>query len=287
VRRGDVAIAEQNLGELRSLADRPETQQLRTFPLDAIEIEYLLEKGDVSVALGRAAKVLSVARRDEPRYLWPLLSLAARACTEGKRANTDKELNVQVEKLRPLLDEFGCELESHTRLDRAHAAVFAAERLGANDVQGSSASWSAAAALWRELGHPYPLAYALMRAAMACPALDRDASAAQLRQAAEIATELGAKSLLAQINSFAKRSRLDGGGVVREEPLIQKPFDLTRRELEVLRLVSAGHNNRQIADTLFISVKTASVHVSNILSKLGVASRGVAAATAHKLHLFD
>jgi DNA-binding NarL/FixJ family response regulator len=126
-----------------------------------------------------------------------------------------------------------------------------------------------------------------MRAAMACHALDRDASAAQLRQAAEIATELAAKSLLAQIDSFAKRSRPDGSGVVREEALIQKPFDLTRRELEVLRLVSAGHNNRQIADTLFISVKTASVHVSNILSKLGVASRGVAAATAHKLHLFD
>ena len=285
VRRGDLATAEQNLGELRSLADGPETQQLRTLPLDAIEIEYLLEKGDVSGAIGRAAKVLSIARRDEPRYLWPLLNLAARACTEGQRANSDRELNTQAQKLRPLLDEFGCELESRTRLDRAHAAVFAAERFGANDVQSSAASWSAAAALWRELDHPYPLAYALMRAAMACLALDRDASATQLQQAAEIATELAAKSLLAQINSFAKRSRV--GGVEHEQTLVQKPFDLTRRELEVLRLVSAGHNNRQIADALFISVKTASVHVSNILSKLGVASRGVAAATAHKLHLFD
>lgn len=287
VRRGDLPTAEQNLGELRSLAAGTKSQQLCTLPLDAIEIEYLLEKGDVSRAIDRATRVLSVARRDELRYLWPLLGLAAKACTEGQRTNSDKELNAQVQKLRSLLDEFGRELESRTRLDRAHAAVFAAERLEANDVHGSSAAWTACVALWRELGHPYPLAYALMRAAMACHALDRDASAAQLREAAEIATEFAAKSLLAQINSFAKRSRLDVGGVGREEAIVQKPFDLTRRELEVLRLVSAGHNNRQIADTLFISVKTASVHVSNILSKLGVASRGVAAATAHKLHLFD
>jgi DNA-binding NarL/FixJ family response regulator len=55
----------------------------------------------------------------------------------------------------------------------------------------------------------------------------------------------------------------------------------------VLRLVAAGRSNRDIADELFISVKTASVHVSNILGKLGVTSRGQAAATAHQLRLFD
>ena len=65
------------------------------------------------------------------------------------------------------------------------------------------------------------------------------------------------------------------------------PFGLTGRELEVLRLVAAGLGNREIAAELFISPKTASVHVSNILGKLGVASRGEAAATAHRLHIFD
>ncbi len=65
------------------------------------------------------------------------------------------------------------------------------------------------------------------------------------------------------------------------------PFGLTGRELEVLRLVAAGRGNREIAAELFISPKTASVHVSNILGKLGVATRGEAAATAHHLHLFD
>jgi DNA-binding NarL/FixJ family response regulator len=53
----------------------------------------------------------------------------------------------------------------------------------------------------------------------------------------------------------------------------------------VLALVAAGRSNRQIAQALFISLKTASVHVSNILAKLGVHSRVEAAATAHRLGL--
>ncbi len=55
----------------------------------------------------------------------------------------------------------------------------------------------------------------------------------------------------------------------------------------MLRLVAAGRSNREIAAELFISPKTASVHVSNILGKLNVASRGEAAAKAHTLRLFD
>ncbi|WP_237527098.1 LuxR C-terminal-related transcriptional regulator, partial [Streptomyces sp. SID2119] len=63
-------------------------------------------------------------------------------------------------------------------------------------------------------------------------------------------------------------------------------FGLTPREQDVHRLVAAGHTNRRIAEELFISPKTASVHVSNILAKLGVASRGEAAALAHRLRLY-
>jgi DNA-binding CsgD family transcriptional regulator len=64
------------------------------------------------------------------------------------------------------------------------------------------------------------------------------------------------------------------------------PFGLTAREREVLQLVAAGRSNREIAAELFISPRTASVHVSNILGKLGAASRGEAAAIAHRRHLF-
>lgn len=63
-------------------------------------------------------------------------------------------------------------------------------------------------------------------------------------------------------------------------------FGLTRREQDVHRLVADGHTNRRIAEELYISPKTASVHVSNILAKLGVASRGEAAALAHRLRLY-
>ena len=65
------------------------------------------------------------------------------------------------------------------------------------------------------------------------------------------------------------------------------PFDLTPRELEVLQLVAQGRTNPQIGEELFISRKTASVHVSNILSKLGVRTRGEAAAVAHRAGITD
>jgi len=60
---------------------------------------------------------------------------------------------------------------------------------------------------------------------------------------------------------------------------------LTRREAEVLALVAEGRTNRQIGQALFITPKTAGVHVSRILAKLGVTGRGEAAAVAHRLGL--
>ena len=63
------------------------------------------------------------------------------------------------------------------------------------------------------------------------------------------------------------------------------PFGLTPRERQVLALLSEGMTNREIGDTLFMAEKTASVHVSRILSKLDVRSRTQAAAVAHRLGL--
>jgi DNA-binding CsgD family transcriptional regulator len=60
-----------------------------------------------------------------------------------------------------------------------------------------------------------------------------------------------------------------------------RPGGLTAREVEVLRLVAEGRSNSQVGKELVISTKTASVHVSNIIAKLGVTSRGEAAAWAH------
>ncbi|MGH2916385.1 MAG: response regulator transcription factor, partial [Solirubrobacteraceae bacterium] len=65
----------------------------------------------------------------------------------------------------------------------------------------------------------------------------------------------------------------------------EDPFGLTARERQVLGLLADGATNRQIGTALFMAEKTASVHVSRILSKLGVRSRTQAAAVAHRQHL--
>jgi DNA-binding NarL/FixJ family response regulator len=93
---------------------------------------------------------------------------------------------------------------------------------------------------------------------------------------------LGAAPLQAALELLARRGRLDLGiGLPPERGLA----GLTPREVEVLRLLVEGRSNRQIAEQLFISGKTASVHVTNILAKLGVHSRLEAAATARRLGL--
>ena len=136
---------------------------------------------------------------------------------------------------------------------------------------------------WEAIGQPYLLAYALLHAAGAAAAEgDRGEARARLPKAAELAARLGAGTLLQQITRLARRARIDLPHAAGQAGPVT-PFGLTGRELEVLRLVAAGRSNQQIAGELFISPKTASVHVSNILGKLGVTSRVEAAATAHRL----
>jgi DNA-binding NarL/FixJ family response regulator len=111
---------------------------------------------------------------------------------------------------------------------------------------------------------------------------DREQATAAARAAHATASRLGAARLQAALEDLARRGRLDlGVGLPAERRLA----GLTPRELEVLRLLVEGHSNRQIAEQLFISAKTASVHVTNLLSKLGVHSRLEAAAMARRLGL--
>ena len=154
-------------------------------------------------------------------------------------------------------------------------------------------AWDAAAAAWADLGEPYPLGQTLLHAAEAALACgDRAGAAERLRRAVALADSLGAHPLAEQIALLARRARIrltddDASEGPGDQGAGDGELGLTERELEVLRLVAAGRSNREIAAELFISPKTASVHVSNILGKLGVASRGEAAATAHTLRLFD
>src|SRR5215470_14557506 len=108
----------------------------------------------------------------------------------------------------------------------------------------------------------------------------RDEAQDEWRLAIETAERLGARPLLAALTALARRGRLSRD---QERPgsQVNVLHGLTARESEVLRLLAAGRSNREIATELFIAPKTASVHVSNILGKLGAASRTEAAAIAH------
>jgi DNA-binding NarL/FixJ family response regulator/tetratricopeptide (TPR) repeat protein len=132
-------------------------------------------------------------------------------------------------------------------------------------------------------GHVYEQARSRWRLAEALLATGRREEAQAAAVAAhETAERLGAAPLRSRIEALARRGRLDIGlGAAQGDG----SAGLTPREREVLRLVAAGRSNRQIADALYISRKTASVHVSNILTKLGVHSRGEAAASARRLGL--
>jgi ATP/maltotriose-dependent transcriptional regulator MalT len=102
-----------------------------------------------------------------------------------------------------------------------------------------------------------------------------------LATASEGAVALGSTLLADRISALAQRA-----GFVVALPREGSPVaGLTPRELEVLQLVAAGRSNGEIGTALFISTKTASVHVSNILAKLGVNGRGEAAALAHRVGL--
>ena len=112
-----------------------------------------------------------------------------------------------------------------------------------------------------------------------------------LSEAHATTKQLAAKPLLASIEDLATRARIelrsDGQPDAPPRATDPVPFDLTPRELSVIGLVARGYSNGRIGKELFISTKTASVHVSNILRKLGAANRIEAAAIANAAGITD
>jgi DNA-binding CsgD family transcriptional regulator/tetratricopeptide (TPR) repeat protein len=153
--------------------------------------------------------------------------------------------------------------------------------------------WQAATTAWNQLERPFDAAYARYRQAEALLAGggSRTQAEAALRAAHQTTVTLGAGPLRREIELLAQRSRLrleepkDRTTSPEAPPSPAASLGLTRREVEVLALVAEGQTNRQIGQALFITPKTASVHVSRILAKLGAAGRGEAAAIAHRLGL--
>jgi DNA-binding CsgD family transcriptional regulator len=171
----------------------------------------------------------------------------------------------------------------------AHRAVIEAER---SRLRGRSdaALWRRASASWTGLEEPLEHAYAQWRCAEALLLAGeaRDDAAALLAAAASAAREIGAVDLLGQTESLARRARIPLDGTPAPAGRGERPeerFGLTDRELEVLALLAEGMTNREIGERLFMSEKTASVHVSRILAKLDVRGRVEAATMAQRAGL--
>lgn len=209
--------------------------------------------------------------------------IAVRACDLGDV----EEERASVERARAL-----CEMvraaaeEAEGRPVEAALLAMAEAELARAEGQDDPALWSAAAEAWARLERPYPTAISRWRQAQAALGrADRNGAAAALADAGATAERLGAGWLAGEVDGLATRARLSLERAPAGEPEPEAedtPFGLTPRELQVLTLVASGATNREIGERLYMAEKTASVHVSRILTKLDVRGRTEAAAVAHR-----
>ena len=149
-----------------------------------------------------------------------------------------------------------------------------------------AAAWVELAEGWRRIGRPLDEAYALFRSAGALPPGDEGDAADALLRAHRLCHRLSARPLAWRIEregarlglELSGRRRLDGPDPAAVEQVL---LGLTDRERQVAELIAKGASNRDIARELVITEKTASIHVSNIIGKLGVQRRGEVAALMH------
>ncbi|MFE5817138.1 AAA family ATPase [Streptomyces sp. NPDC056479] len=286
--RGEIAEATRHLEAARAHYGTHDPMPQNNLPMSFLALGIAAAEGRLLDARAEADRALSAGfPPGTQRYAWPLLLTAAIAesdarahalptAQEGRTAFLER-LFEAVRKLTtgaPLWLAY--ERWTRAELDRAVG-------------QDTPDTWSDVVTAFEPLERPYDLAQVRHRLAEALLVIGGDDERARatelLRLTRATATHLGARPLVDAATHLAQRARLS----LTTAPPPTDPagsLGLTTRERDVLRLVSAGRTNRQIAEELFISPKTASVHVSNILGKLGVSGRGEAAAVAHRLGLF-
>ena len=184
----------------------------------------------------------------------------------------------------------------HRSSSRGHDPGWACHLGGrAHPASGASdpAAWNAAAKTWEGLGCPHLAGYAWWRHAEAQLDAGQPAAVAAAALRAAAAAAEGHTPLLAEVRELAGRARIPlpappaGLTGAARPPAAPTYFGLTGRERAVLRLLAAGRTNAQIGAELYISPKTASVHVTSIFRKLGVSSRVQAAAAAERAGLLQ
>jgi DNA-binding CsgD family transcriptional regulator len=289
--RGDMSGAARHLSAARAYFGTHDPMPQYSLPMSCIAIRVAAAEGRLPDARAELLKVLDTALPPgTQRYGWPLLLAAATAEADAfalRAAEPDRaEILEHIRKAAKTL-------ATGVPVWRVHDQWLRAELLRA-EGRCVPEEWSSLVAAMEPLERPYDLGrvrYRLAEALLASGAGDDERARATelLRLAHAVADHLGARPLADAVTLLAQRARLTLSHAPERAVAAADPAEalgLTNRERDVLRLVAAGRTNRQIAEELFISPKTASVHVSNILAKLGVSGRGEAAAVAHRTGLF-
>jgi len=263
--------------------------------------ELSLWQRDAERALAHVgAGVEAIGDALDPLHAPVLFSIGVRAEADlaakaGPRGRAVAEQRVR--DATSLLEQLDVIVERHRGVGGApealaHRALAVAELTRARDASDPGA-WRDAADCWDALSAPYPAAYARWRAAEALVPgrRARPDATRELRAAAAAAQSLGAAPLLDEIERLAGRARLAlTEPCPRSSPGATLPakaveYGLTARELDVLRLLAQGLTDKEIGKDLFISPRTAQVHVCSIRMKLGVGTRTAAAHAAERLGL--
>jgi DNA-binding CsgD family transcriptional regulator len=318
--RGDTDGARKTVEHSRGfIADSVEPQYIA--PAGALMVELELRGGNVEAAREAAEKAIDqIEFCSDDAARMALISAAATA-VEADAADRARDLGDRAEleasqlraELMAARTEAAADEIGRRRLECAYSHTAGAHLARARGDADAATRAAAAADAWDDLSRPYQAAQMRLREAEGHAAAgDREAAGAAAARALETAEEIGSAWLASEVAGLIARARLprgsatadgtgsgadgrDGGGRAGTgggdgngaRAADDNPFDLTPRERQVLAAVAEGATNREIATSLFMAEKTASVHVSRILAKLGVRSRTEAAAVAHRLALVD
>jgi DNA-binding CsgD family transcriptional regulator/tetratricopeptide (TPR) repeat protein len=276
--------APQALAAAHTLVDRSAEPDL-TAALWRVHAEHLAWRGatsDAREAVDRSIEVLG--RSDDPESLLGVLTVALRVEADATVLPGGAD-HTRLERLVALAAPVTTRSPDELPDVQLGSALCTAEITRARGE--TPEPWADVVALARRLRRPYRLGYALLRLAeheLATGA--RRPAAEHLSEAHGVGERLSAAPLVGAVEAVARRARLTIAGGEADAPARPAtPFGLTAREVEVLGLLADGASNRQIARTLFISERTAAVHVSHILAKLQAGTRQQAAATAYRAGL--
>jgi DNA-binding NarL/FixJ family response regulator len=237
--------------------------------------------GHVDDARAHVSAALAISDRCDDMIYAPKacsVGIAAEAACPAPDLGTVEALTTRLADIEALARSLGGQL-------LAEPAAFAAmARAEARELTGGAQpeAWQAATTAWDHCGDKYWAALCRFKTADALLRAkgDRSVAARIAAEALAAARSLGAAPLAAELELLSRRGRLAAG--TNPDDALRR-LGLTEREAEVLDLLVEGRTNRQIGDVLFISEKTVSVHVTNLLRKLGVDSRTEAAEMSRRL----